>query len=237
MAIIFDKVKKNYGKKPVFYNLNFKIPLEPTVIGLVGPNGVGKSTMLRLLAGVLEPTEGLIKNDQANEPYVKWSSLHTTFVASGERGLMYRLNTLENGMYFSSLKGISIEKTENNIRKMAQDFNFSNELNTYFQNLSTGLKKKSAILVGAAMETEVLLLDEPSNGLDIAAQEDLASFILDLKNKYGNTIFISSHDTQMLSGVVDHYLFLRDGQIEENIGHKMTENDLISEYREIYQRK
>ncbi len=41
----------------------------------------------------------------------------------------------------------------------------------------------------------------------------------------------------MLSGVVDHYLFLRDGQIEENIGHKMTENDLISEYREIYQRK
>ena len=237
MAIIFDKVKKNYGKKPVFYNLNFKIPLEPTVIGLVGPNGVGKSTMLRLLAGVLEPTEGLIKNDQANEPYVKWSSLHTTFVASGERGLMYRLNTLENGMYFSSLKGISIKKTEKNIRKMAQDFNFSNELNTYFQNLSTGLKKKSAILVGAAMETEVLLLDEPSNGLDIAAQEDLASFILDLKNKYGNTIFISSHDTQMLSGIVDHYLFLRDGQIEKNIGHKMTENDLISEYREIYQRK
>lgn len=237
MAIIFDKVKKNYGKKPVFYNLNFKIPLEPTVIGLVGPNGVGKSTMLRLLAGVLEPTEGLIKNDQANEPYVKWASLHTIFVASGERGLMYRLNTLENGMYFSSLKGISIKKTENNIRKMAQDFNFSNELNTYFQNLSTGLKKKAAILVGAAMETEVLLLDEPSNGLDIAAQEDLASFILDLKNKNGNTIFISSHDTQMLSGVVDHYLFLRDGQIEENIGHKMTENDLISEYREIYQRK
>ena len=234
MAIIFDKVKKNYGKKPVFYNLNFKIPLEPAVIGLVGPNGVGKSTMLRLLAGVLEPTAGLIKNDQANEPYVKWASLHTSFVASGERGLMYRLNTLENGMYFSSLKGISIKKTENNIRKMAQDFNFSNELATYFQNLSTGLKKKSAILVGAAMETEVLLLDEPSNGLDIAAQEDLASFILDLKNKYGNTIFISSHDTQMLSGVVDHYLFLKHGQIAENIGNKMAENDLISEYREIY---
>lgn len=89
---------------------------------------------------------------------------------------MYRLNTLENGMYFSSLKGISTKRTENNIRKMAQDFNFSNELNTFFQNLSTGLKKKAAILVGAAMGTEVLLLDEP-----IAAQEDLASFILDLK--------------------------------------------------------
>lgn len=94
---------------------------------------------------------------------------------------MYRLNTLENAMYFSSLKGISTKRTENNIRKMAQDFNFSNELNTFFQNLSTGLKKKAAILVGAAMGTEVLLLDEPSNGLDIAAQKDLASFILDLK--------------------------------------------------------
>ncbi|WP_294921049.1 ABC transporter ATP-binding protein [uncultured Lactobacillus sp.] len=237
MTIVFDQVKKNYGKKPVFYNLNFKIPLEPTVIGLVGPNGVGKSTMLRLLAGVLEPTEGRIRNDQTKGSYFKWACLHTSFVASGERGLMYRLNTLENGMYFSSLKGISTKRTENNIRKMAQDFNFSNELNTFFQNLSTGLKKKAAILVGAAMGTEVLLLDELSNGLDIAAQEDLASFILDLKNKNGNIIFISSHDTQMLSGVVDHYLFLRDGQIEKNIEHKMDENDLISEYRGIYKRK
>lgn len=115
MAIIFERVKKNYGKKPVFYDLNFKIPLEPTVIGLVGPNGVGKSTMLRLLAGVLEPTEGIIKNDQTEESYVKWARLHTTFhttfVASGERGLMYRLNTLENGLYFSSLKGISVKRT------------------------------------------------------------------------------------------------------------------------------
>lgn len=237
MAIIFERVKKNYGKKPVFYDLNFKIPLEPTVIGLVGPNGVGKSTMLRLLAGVLEPTEGIIKNDQTEESYVKWARLHTTFVASGERGLMYRLNTLENGLYFSSLKGISVKRTEKNIREMAQVFNFSKELNTFFQDLSTGLKKKAAILVGAALETEVLLLDEPSNGLDIAAQEDLAAFILDLKNKYGNIIFISSHDTQMLSGVVDHYLFLRDGQIEKNIEHKMQENDLITEYGEVYRRK
>lgn len=99
------------------------------------------------------------------------------------------------------------------------------------------MKKKAAILVGAALETEVLLLDEPLNGLDIAAQEDLAAFILDLKNKYGNIIFISSHDTQMLSGVVDHYLFLRDGQIEKNIEHKMQENDLITEYGQIYRRK
>lgn len=49
MAIIFERVKKNYGKKPVFYDLNFKIPLKPTVIGLVGPNGVGKSTKLMMV--------------------------------------------------------------------------------------------------------------------------------------------------------------------------------------------
>lgn len=71
MTIVFDQVKKNYGKKPVLHDINIKIPLEPTVIGLVGPNGVGKSTMLRLLAGVLEPTEGTIRNDQTKGSYFK----------------------------------------------------------------------------------------------------------------------------------------------------------------------
>ncbi|MBA1393312.1 ABC transporter ATP-binding protein, partial [Lactobacillus sp. XV13L] len=230
LAIVFKDLSKNYKKNPVLRNINLTIPLKPAVIGLVGPNGVGKSTMLRLLAGVLEPTTGRLINDQADAGYTKWASLHTDFVASGERGLRNKLNTLENGMYFSSLKGISLKKTARNIEEMAATLDFAPRLNTLFQELSTGLKKKAAVLVGAAMETDVLLLDEPSNGLDIAAQEELAQFILTLKNDYHKVIVLSSHDTQMLSGVVDRYLFLKDGQIARETGHKLGEEELIADY-------
>lgn len=58
MAIIAKNLSKNYGKKQVLHDISFEIPEQPTIVGLIGPNGVGKSTMLRLLAGVLIPTDG-----------------------------------------------------------------------------------------------------------------------------------------------------------------------------------
>lgn len=146
-----------------------------------------------------------------------------------------RLTTIENLQYFGSLKGINLKEAEKTISNLANSMDFGQFLTKMFQNLSTGQKKKAAILVGAAMGTEVLLLDEPSNGLDIAAQEDLADFILQMKNMHHKLVFISSHDTQMLSGVVDHYLFLKNGIVATQINHQLTEEGLIAEYRDLYQ--
>lgn len=234
MAIIFNNLSKSYRKKLILRDINLLIPETPTVIGLIGPNGVGKSTMLRLLAGVLSPSGGSLSSDQTNASYNKWAGQHSSFIASGERGLINRLSTLENCMYFSSIKGFDISNAEKNIKLLAKGLNFLDCLPKIYQELSTGQKKKAAILVGAAMGTDILLMDEPSNGLDIAAQEDLAEFILELKNKHHKLIFVSSHDTQMLSGVVDYYLFLKDGIIAEKVGHKLKEAELISNYHSLY---
>lgn len=117
---------------------------------------------------------------------------------------------------------------------MAESLDFSELLDKKFQELSTGQKKKAAILVGASLETSVLLLDEPSNGLDINAQDDLARFIVKLKDLYHKMIFVSSHDTQMLSGVVNCYLFFKNGQIVKQVNHHFSEEELIRTYQNVY---
>lgn len=234
MAIIAKNLSKNYGKKQVLHDISFEIPEQPTIVGLIGPNGVGKSTMLRLLAGVLIPTDGEILNDKVKETYYKWACVHSTFVPSGERGLIYRLTTIENLRYFASFKGINLHKAEKVLRSLAESLDFSELLDKKFQELSTGQKKKAAILVGASLETSVLLLDEPSNGLDINAQDDLARFIVKLKDLYRKMIFVSSHDTQMLSGVVNCYLFFKNGQIVKQVNHHFSEEELIRTYQNVY---
>lgn len=234
MALKFEQLTKKYGNKMVLNQLNLTINVQPKVVGLVGPNGVGKSTLLRLIAGVLEPTEGRIINNQVALDYAKWASSHTSFIASGERGLINRLNTWENCQFFASIKGVACNIAEKTIAKLAAELNFSANMATIFQELSTGQKKKAAILVGAAMQTDIVLLDEPSNGLDISAQKDLADFILALKNNLHKLIFVSSHDTQMLSGVVDQYLFIKDKEITRVIDYRLEEAQLLTTYHEIY---
>lgn len=235
MVLKFEQLTKKYGKKLVLDKINLTINVQPTIIGLVGPNGVGKSTLLRLIAGVLEPTEGSIINDQVAEDYAKWASSHTSFIASGERGLINRLNTWENCQFSASIKGVDPKVAQKSITKLAAELNFSTNMKTIFQELSTGQKKKAAILVGAAMQTDIVLLDEPSNGLDISAQKDLADFILALKNNQHKLIFVSSHDTQMLSGVVDQYLFIKDKVIKCVIDHHLEEVELLTTYHDIYE--
>lgn len=235
MALKFEQLTKKYGSQLVLDKIDLTINVQPTVIGLVGPNGAGKSTLLRLIAGVLAPTEGSIINEQIDQDYSKWACSHTSFIASGERGLINRLNTWENCQYFASIKGVDPESAKKSIDKLADELNFSANMKTIFQELSTGQKKKAAILVGAAMQTDVVLLDEPSNGLDISAQKDLADFILALKNNQHKLIFVSSHDTQMLSGVVDQYLFIKDKIISHIIDHHLEETDLLTTYHNIYE--
>lgn len=234
MALKFEQLTKKYGKKMVLNQIDLAINVQPKVVGLIGPNGVGKSTLLRLIAGVLEPTEGRITNDQVAQDYAKWASSHTSFIASGERGLINRLNTWENCQFFASIKGVDPKVAQKSIAKLAAELNFSPNMKTIFQELSTGQKKKAAVLVGAAMQTDFVLLDEPSNGLDISAQKDLADFILALKNNQHKLIFVSSHDTQMLSGVVDQYLFIKDKVIPRVVDHHLEEADLLAIYHNIY---
>ncbi|WEV42877.1 ABC transporter ATP-binding protein [Lactobacillus sp. ESL0684] len=234
MTIIFDKVSKTYGKKLILHDINLALSQKSSVIGLVGPNGAGKSTMLRLLSGVLAATSGRISIDQTGQSYANWASKQTTFVVSGERGLRNKLTILENELYFASLKGQNLNKTREKLIQLAEVFNFNNNLSTTFEKLSTGQKKKAAILVAAALQTELILLDEPSNGLDISAQAELVTLIKQLRTKTKKLQVISSHDTHMLAAVADYYIFLQNGTIAQTITHPLAESQLIAMYHELY---
>lgn len=230
-----DKVKKNYGEKEVLKNIDFCIKREASIVGLIGPNGVGKSTLLRIIAGVLLPNGGqIIESSSKEKLYENWAHDNTIFVPSGERGLKNKLTILENSVYFASLKGVKKSESRKDILKLSKIMKFDELLNTTYEKLSTGQKKKAAILVSTALNSKYLLLDEPSNGLDINAQESLVELFLYLKNKKEKTLIISSHDPGIMSKIVDHYLFIKEGSICCDTEYKFEEKELISKYHEIY---
>lgn len=224
MEIEFKNVTKNYGKRTVLHNLNFSIK-ENTVVGLVGPNGVGKSTLLRLLAGVLIPNSGEICCS-TKDAYENWARSNTFFVVSGERGLRNKLTIRENVLYFSALKGSSSKLALKRLNKYAETMNLTELLNKTYESMSTGQKKISAILVGVSLNTAYLLMDEPSNGLDLNAKKYLATLIKSLDQ----TVVISSHDPELLSDVSTHYLFFNNGSIIDNIHDTLNEKEVAEMY-------
>ncbi|MCR1901406.1 ATP-binding cassette domain-containing protein [Ligilactobacillus apodemi] len=232
MEIKISDLEKNYGKIRVLRGINFTLK-EGSVLGLIGPNGVGKSTLLRLLAGVLLPNKGSICCDSIAN-YESWAHRNTMFIPTGERGLKNKLNTYENAMYFGSLKGINNKKIKKQLEKYSKIMNFDDLLFIKFERLSTGQKKKAVLLVGAILCKSLLLLDEPSNGLDISSRNDLINYIRNEKKSCKTTV-ISSHDPGILSQVVDHYIFLKEGLIFKEIEGQIDEKKFIEIYHSYYE--
>lgn len=231
MEIELKNIKKNYGKSRVLNNINFAIK-EGDILGLIGPNGVGKSTLLRLLAGVLLPNSGEICCEDTTN-YESWAHENTFFIPTGERGLKNKLSIYENAIYFCSIKGFDIQETKRRLEKYSKVMNFNDLLHIRFEKMSTGQKKKATLLIGIILSKSLLLLDEPSNGLDINAQNDLINNILMEKNEH-KTVVISSHDPGILAPVVDRYVFLKDGVVFKEIKNRIEEKELVNLYHKYY---
>lgn len=238
MQICFEKVSKKYNKVEVLHELSLKFDLtENKVIGIVGPNGAGKSTLMRLISGISIINSGKIKiisDDLEIENYSEWAKKNSYYVPAGDRGLRNKLSIEENLHYFSALRGINYKKSLHLMNKIAQEFDGINLLKKQFDHMSTGQKKKSTILVGMSILSGILLLDEPSNGLDMDAQIELEQIIL--KNKlFGNQCtVISSHDPVLLSTVVDQYFFINNGNLIEIVDHTLSEEILQKKYHQLY---
>ncbi|KAF0198779.1 MAG: multidrug ABC transporter ATPase [Bacteroidetes bacterium] len=203
--ITIQNLEFSYGKSPVIKNLNWQLETG-RIHGLVGLNGAGKSTLFNLMAGWLKPLNGTIL----------YNGIRL------DRSICALMET--NPQFYPMIKGqeyLDVFKLKNDLFDIeAWNKIFKLPLNEVVDNYSTGMKKRLDLMGILAMNREILILDEPFNGLDFEAVR-LLQQVLPLLASRGKTIIISSHITESLTSVCHSISLLRNGEIGLKIESEM----------------
>lgn len=226
--IKFCNVHKSFGNNKVLDDINFEI-MPNRVTAIIGPNGIGKTTILNIICGMLLP-------DKGNVEYINCNPKTDCFaVLSGDKN-MYAKNTVkENVYYVSMLKNMKKSDIEKNIAALSKEIPIYDDLkNKLFEKLSFGQKRLMTIFAALVSEPSIITLDEPTEGLDLEHKSQLAKLLINIKKE--KMIILISHDYKFLTEVSDDFLFLNDGKIAER-HDKMTEDFFLNTYNNIYKGK
>lgn len=231
--IHISHIDKEYKKKQVLFDFSMNIETgQHMVYGLIGPNGAGKTTFIKVLTGVLYYSKGNIFVDESAN-YDEWCKNNVVLIAAGERGMRYKNTVYDNAMLFAVMKGVEESRIKELIKKYAEILNFTDFLNRRIETLSMGEKKKVMLLCGLCTDMKVIIMDEPSNGLDIDAQIELKGIIRKLADEYDKTFLISSHDLSFVSEIVDSYVFIFDGKNVYEAKERMEIEQIRQKYQDL----
>lgn len=209
--ITAQALKKNYGPREAVRSISFEVP-ENACYGFLGPNGAGKSTTMKMIYGALFPTSGslsVLGQDIPRRVRIIKSMLG---VIPQEENLDPELNILENlltfARYFSIPKGIARERA----LALLHFFRLEDREKDKVEELSTGLKKRLLIARGLINNPKILILDEPTTGLDPQSRHIIWQQLRDLKSK-GLTLLLTTHYMEEASQLCDHVVIIDHGKI------------------------
>ena len=182
------------------------------ITGLLGPNGAGKTTTLRMLYTLLEPDAGQMKVDGVDplaEPIRVKGKLG---VVPDSRGLYDRLTARENIRYYGRLQGLGRNEIASRIDKLAEVLDMGEFIDRRTDGFSQGQRVKVAIARALIHEPRTILLDEPTNGLDVMTTRALREFLLRLKAE-GRCVVLSTHIMQEVAALCARIVIIADGRI------------------------
>ena len=210
-AIETNGLGHRFGKKWAVRNLDLKVPTG-SVLGLLGPNGAGKSTTLHMLMGLLPPNEGsaLVAG---HDPVADEVAVRQRVGYVAEKHGFYEWMTVNETI---SLVAAYHRDWDDAIRGNLQS-EFSLDGAARVSELSKGMRARLALLLALSFDPQLLVLDEPTGGLDPAARRHFIETILGRYQETGKTILVSSHLLNEFSGLLDHVVFLRDGRLELSV--------------------
>lgn len=199
-------LSKKYDNRLAVSHINFEVPIG-TVCGFVGPNGSGKTTTMRMLLGLITPTtgQGYILGEPIEHPEKYLSRVGAMI----EGPAFYpALSGYENLMVLAKLGGFPIERVQVLLEKVGLGDRGKSKYKTY----SLGMKQRLGIAAALLPEPKLLMLDEPTNGLDPEGIQEIRALLRELANE-GTTVFVSSHLLSELEIISDHIVMLRKGEI------------------------
>jgi len=210
-----EKVSMFYNKRQILNNLNLIINKQE-VLGMLGPNGVGKSTIFNIIIGLKDPSYGkVIINgiDCTNIPiYERVTKFKLGYVPQ-HGGFIQDLNLIENLNMVAEIHIKEKELRQLKIEKIISQFEFEPLLKIKAKNLSGGQKKKLVIAMALVNDPSILLLDEPFAALDILTIKMLQEIIVNLQSMENITMIVCDHQARDLLSCVDRAIVLSNGKI------------------------
>lgn len=211
MTVQVEHLTGGYGKKPVIKDLNFELN-EGEIVGLIGLNGAGKSTTIKHILGLLQPTEGQLSISGTNiQDDVETYRRKLSYIP--EAPVIYDELTLEEHIYMTAMAyNISRETATKRAQPLLETFRLEKELKVFPSHFSKGMKQKVMIICAFIVEPELYIIDEPFLGLDPLGIQSMLDLMVEKKGE-GRTVLMSTHILATAERYCDRFIIIDQGEI------------------------
>jgi sodium transport system ATP-binding protein len=209
--ILVEGLYKDFAGKRVVDGISFQVAAGE-IYGLIGPNGAGKTTAFRMLVGLLSPSGGTALVDGVDVGKEPAKAKGRLGFSTGSAGLYGRLTAREQLAYFGALHGMNKETLESRIAAVAAKIDLTRLLDRRCEKLSTGEKQRVSIARAMVHDPPVLVLDEPTAGLDVLASRVLRDVVVGARRE-GKAILFSTHYLAEAELLCDRVGFLHRGKL------------------------
>lgn len=206
-----DQISKTFGETKAVDKLSFTAK-DGEILALLGPNGAGKSTTMRMISGLMEPNQGSVHIDDFEvRGQRKQATMRLGLLPDGA-GLYPRLTTRENISYFAQLCGYTKASAKERTQAVIEDMHLHALADRQTQGFSQGERMKVALARALVHEPQNLVLDEPTNGLDVMSTRAMRKRLMNLKAK-GRCLIVSSHIMQEIAAISDRIVVIARGKV------------------------
>ena len=207
MALILDQVTKRFGDFTAVDQLSLTVE-EGTMYGILGANGAGKTTMFRMILGLLTATEG---NISWNDRKISYETSPLIGYLPEERGLYPKMKVLDQLVFLGQLRGMKKSAAKSSALHWLDRFEVPQNTNKKVEDLSKGNQQKIQVIAALLHDPKLLILDEPFSGLDPVNVEMLKKAIIDFRNT-GATILFSSHRMDHVEELCEELSIIHHGK-------------------------
>ncbi|NKF07788.1 ABC transporter ATP-binding protein [Clostridium gasigenes] len=222
-----NNLHKKIGKKEIIKGVSFSVE-EGEIFGFLGPNGAGKTTTIRMLVGLIKPTSGSISICGHDLKKESVEALRNVGAVVENPELYQYLSGMENLMQIARIRKISKEEVLDTIKLVGLENRIDDKVRKY----SLGMKQRLGLAASLLSSPKLLILDEPTNGLDPSGILDFREVVKNAAKKRGMAVFVSSHILSEVQNLCDTVAFINDGVIkavESVVNNSMkTEKDIIT---------
>jgi ABC-2 type transport system ATP-binding protein len=212
-AIELRGLTKRFGHLTAVDEVSLEVP-KGQVFGLLGPNGAGKTTTIKMMTGLVTPTSGSVRLGGYDVATQRSRAVRQVgAVLEGSRNVYWSLSAWQNLLYFGRLKGLRAAEVKPRAQRLLRDLGLWERRNQQVGGFSRGMQQKVAVAAALVTDPAIVLLDEPTIGLDVEAARTVRQWVVHLARDEGKTIVLTTHQLAMAEELCDRVAVIRQGRI------------------------